>query len=168
MAAKLFGAVLIILSAALCGIFYSQLPMRRYKNLIAVASCLEILENEIDFSADAIDEIFNRISRLTGIDCIFKTAADMGREISAGERWKRAVERDREALCLKKEDCEIIKLLAAELGTTGKDGQIKSIRHVRALLDKQIIEAEEDYKKSAKLYRSLGIAGGIFIAILLF
>lgn len=168
MAVKLFGAVLIIISGAVCGFLRSQIPCRRYKSLRAVYTCLEILENEIDFSLDSIGRIFMRISKLCEMDYLFKTAAEFSGEISVGERWKRAVDKDSEAMCLKKEDCETIKLLSQELGTCGREEQIKNIRHVKALLDKQIITAEEDYKKSAKLYKSLGVAGGIFIAILLF
>lgn len=168
MAVKLFGAVLIIISGAVCGFLRSQIPCRRYKSLRAVYTCLEILENEIDFSLDSIGRIFMRISKLCEMEYIFKTAVELDEEMTVGQRWKRAVDKDSEAMCLKKEDCEIIKLLSQELGTCGREEQIKNIRHVKALLDKQIITAEEDYKKSAKLYKSLGVSGGIFIAILLF
>lgn len=168
MAYRLFGAILIIISTSVCGYLYSLHPQKRYKNLTMICACLEIFENEVGFSNDTICTIFKRIANLSHFSYLFQTAAEIDEEMSAAKRWKYAIEHDCEKMCLEKGDTEILKLLSCELGTTGKEGQIKSIRHIKTLLERQAISAEEECTKNIKMYRGLGVAGGIFVAILLF
>lgn len=165
---KIIGAILIIASTTLYGFVRAGIPDKRHKSLIMIASALELLENEIMFTSDYIDNVFLRIAKLIDSDCLFKTTVSLQEDISAGIRWKKAVLADKDKLCLKNEDCEIISLLASNLGMCDKEGQIKNIQHVKALLQKQINLADEENKKSAKLYKSLGISAGIFAAIILF
>ena len=167
MQAKIFGAILIIVSTALYGFRYSLLPYKRYKNLIMMQTGLDILENEILFSSDYIDDIFLRISRLLKCEQIFKTAAEFSKDISIGKRWEKALKKDRDKLNFTSEDCEVLSLLGAELGITDKDGQIKNIKHIKSLVNKQVSDAQAEYKKSSKLFKSLGIALGAFMVILL-
>lgn len=164
---KLLGAVLIIASTSFYGYYLSLIPLKRHKNLVKILSGIEILENEIAFSKDVIDEIFFKIAALIDCDCIFKTAAERKDEECLSMRWRRAVYTDREKLCFKMSDCEIISMLGAELGITDVEGQIKNILHIKELLKKQIEESLEEKKKASRLYKSMGVALGVFTSVLL-
>lgn len=167
MGGKLLGAVLIILSTSIYGYYLSLIPQKRYKNLVKILSGIEILENEITFSKDTIDEIFLKVAALIECDCIFKTVATRKDEECLAKRWKRAVYSDREKLCFKLGDCEVISMLGAELGITDVQGQIKNILHIKELLKKQIEESLDEKKKTSRLYKSMGIALGVFASVLL-
>ena len=53
------------------------------------------------------------------------------------------------------------------MGKLIRHGQISEIELVNNFLDKQIQNAEEIRSKNEKLYKSLGIIGGLAIAIIL-
>ena len=55
-----------------------------------------------------------------------------------------------------------------KLGKTDLEGQLSHIELYRALFQKQIKEAEDDAQKKSRLYRTLGIFGGVSAAILIF
>ena len=58
-------------------------------------------------------------------------------------------------------------MLGKMLGKTDKSGQISEIELVSNFLDKQINDAEEMKTKNEKLYKTLGVLGGLTIAIIL-
>ncbi|MCI8519503.1 MAG: hypothetical protein HFJ51_05495 [Clostridia bacterium] len=47
------------------------------------------------------------------------------------------------------------------------DGQLSEIELIERFIDEQIALAEEEQKKNAKLYKSLGAIAGLAIAIIL-
>lgn len=164
---KLLGAVFIIASTSIYGYCLSLIPAKRYKNLVKILSGIEILENEITFSKDTIDEIFIKIATLIECDCIFRTVTQRNKGECLFKGWKRAVFQDKEKLCLKASDCEVISMLGAELGITDVQGQIKNILHIKELLKKQIEESLDEKKRTSRLYKSMGVALGVFAAVLL-
>ena len=159
---------MVILSCMAFGFYRSSVPLKRRKNLAVIDNGLEILENEIDFSREYIDVLLKRIAECTGNCPLFCEAAKNGSGSSAGQRWRASVNKTKSIMCLNAEDCEILIILASELGITGRDAQINSIRHVRSLLKLRLREAQDECRTSVKLYRGLGAAAGIFLAVLLF
>ena len=168
MAIKFFGAVLIIASCIMLGFHVSSVPLKRKRSLSAIDNCLEILENEIEFSKDYIDIIISRICSQADRCPVFKEVLKDKDCIPIGVRWKNAVKKTKSAMCLNDEDCEVLSVLSSELGITGRDAQLASIRHVRTLLKLRIRDAESQCLSSVKLYRGLFTAAGIFLAVLLF
>ncbi len=164
---KIIGSVLIISGTTVYGLSRALLLYKRYKNLLKISSGLTIMENEINFTCDCMDNILSRISSIIEMNEIFYTASVMSHDITLNQRWKAAVQKDSGSLKLTKHDCEIISLLGAELGMTDRSGQIKNINHIKALIDIQTTEAKEEYDKQSKMIRGLGITAGIFIVIML-
>lgn len=168
MAIKLFGAVLIMLSCLAFGFYRSSIPLKRKRFLTVIDNGLEILENEIGFSGEYINVLLKRIAQCTDNCPLFAEAAKNGDGRSIGSRWKSAVIKTKNAMHLNTEDCEILMILAPELGITGRDAQINSIRHARTLLKLRFRDASDECQKTVKLYRGLGAAAGIFLSVLLF
>lgn len=168
MAIKLFGAVLVMLSCIIFGFYRSSIPLKRKKSLAIIDNGLEILENEIEFSCDYIDVILSRISQNTGKSALFEEFAASDKSIPVGIRWKNAVMKSKAPLCLSEADCEVLIFLSPELGITGRDAQLNSIRHARTLLKLRIRNSQTECQTTVKLYRGLGAAAGIFLAVLLF
>ena len=61
----------------------------------------------------------------------------------------------------------MLKGLSSLLGQVDLEGQISKIKLVDNFLDEQINKAEEECKKSTKMYRTLGVVLGLVIVIIL-
>lgn len=140
---------------------------KRRNSLIKIRMALSILETEIVFSSYHLKEVFKRISRISDMEKLFMSVAENMEDMGIGNAWQYAVDKNRKEMGLKKEDAEILKTLSTRLGMSDREQQVKNIRHTDALILKALTEAEEEYKKSAKLYRSMGVLGGLFLIILM-
>jgi len=68
---------------------------------------------------------------------------------------------------LDKTDREIIKSVGLSLGNSDIRGQLSMLEANSALLCRNADEAREQYIKKGKLYRSCGVLGGLFAAIMI-
>ena len=164
---KFAGAVLIILGTGIFGYFEAEKYNKRYKNLLKIDSCFSFLENEIEYSNASLDEIFLKIYRVTGFEKIFKSASYNIKFFELEKAWEKAVLDDKKYLCMEKSDVEILLMFGEELGKTNRKGQIKNIKYLKTLLYKNINDAHQKCKKEARLKRSISLALGILVSILL-
>lgn len=68
---------------------------------------------------------------------------------------------------LDKSDVEILTDFSKNLGATDWENQKKNFEHIENDMQSAICAAKENYTKKAKMYRTLGVLGGLFVAILL-
>lgn len=164
---KLIGGFMIILGTSLFGFLKAKIPHERYINLLKISSGFTMMENEINYTSDCIDEIFKRISDAIEMDEIFMTFVREENEISSGTKWINAINKDAKILGLTKSDADILKMFASELGMTDRCGQIKNIKHIKALLENCINEAYQEVMRQSKMIKGVGVSVGVFIVILL-
>lgn len=164
---KIIGGGIVFLSGLLWGLCKSHRLLKREQSLKNIISALYMLEGEIVFASNKLKTAFYRISDLTPCKELFSVAAKNMENLSSYEAWKKAIDETAAAMCLTEKDAETVKLLGAELGLSDKEQQQKNIRHISTLLGVAANEAYDEYISSAKMYRSIGIFGGLFIAILL-
>ena len=164
---KLLGAAMIFFAGMLWGSGRANALLLREKALNDIITALEMLEGEIVFSSNKLKTAFERISKISSCGDLFKKAAEEMENAHVYVAWANAVDAQKKSLCLSKRDAETVKILANELGRSDKEQQVKNIRHVSSLLKAAASEAREEYITSAKMYRSCGICGGLFIAVLL-
>ena len=86
-------------------------------------------------------------------------------ELPAGKAWVEALESQNTNL--KKEDIEVLKGLSNLLGKVDVEGQVSEIELVDNFLNTQIEKAEEESKKSEKMYKVLGVTIGLAMVIVL-
>ncbi len=164
---KLLGAGLIFLSGMMWGMYKAKILADRERSLKSIITALGMLESEILFSSNRLKTALLSIADMSSCRNLFKEAADKMEDESVFNAWTQAVNKVKKEMCLTEKDAEIVGLLGAELGKSDKEQQIRNIRHVTALLNTAALEAHGEYLTSAKMYRSLGISGGLFLAILL-
>ncbi len=134
---KLLGLLLIItVSAAIGFIKSSQLHMRCKKLNMFKKSILEFKER-LRLSYGELDRIKDKC---------FKTPIDYSGLYSS--------------------DCEIIESMFREIASLDRESAYNRCLLAAELLNKQIDDAESQYKELGKLYKSIGVLGGIFICIL--
>lgn len=165
---KLFGASIIFIFSTAWGYISSQIPYKRYKNLLKIISCLNTMKNEIRFSQDYIDDILLKVSKICEFDFIFKTTTTFDKTIPISKRWKQALTYDAPSLKLSTQDCEALIGFGAELGMTDKEGQLKNIENTVSILNTLQVSAKDEYEKMSKLKKGLGLSLGLFTIILLY
>lgn len=164
---KLLGAAAIILAGTLWGVKKSSLLLKRENSLKNILTALGMLESEVVFSSHKLKTAFLNISKLAPCEGLFSEAAKNLSSRSALKAWNDAADFAAERLCLNKKDLETVKLLGSEIGMSDKEQQLRNLRRIEKLLEVCVEEAHTEYISSAKMYRSLGLFAGLFVAVLL-
>lgn len=163
------GIILIMLlfSSSYIGILVSKKYPNRVKELKEIKTLLTIFSTKIKLTYEPIPQIFEEIGNKekSNINEIFKTASKNMKELPAGKAWVKALENQNTNL--KKEDIEVLKGLSNLLGKVDIEGQVNEIELVDNFLNTQIGKAEEESKKSEKMYKTLGITVGLAMVIIL-
>lgn len=163
---KFAGAVFIILSASYIGFYRAEILRKRLMYLKNIKVSLNILESEISFSQNVLTRVFIRIDGIIDTNGLFSRAAEKMSRTGVKKAWCEAV--DSSDMYLKKQDKEALYIFGEGLGMSDKDNQLKNIRHTKDMIDSLLKEAENEYEKNAKLYRSAGFLTGLFFAVLLY
>lgn len=146
----------------------SQIPYKRYKNLLKIISCLNTMKNEIRFSQDYIDDVLIKVSKICEFNFIFKTATTFDKTLPVSKRWKQALICDAPSLKLSSQDFEALISFGAELGMTDREGQLRNIENTMSILNTLQVSAKDEYEKMSKLKKGLGLSLGLFTIILLY
>lgn len=172
MVIKLINSCIIILFSTLIGLELAKGYVARAKELSALQGALSRLETEILHYATNLPEALIRIGEsirggsgklfsLTGQTLIDKT------KFTVAEAWNSALEQLKADLCLQQEDIDILQRFGDQLGNSDKEGQARFIRLTQLQLREEEKKARAIREKYNRMYRSLGLLGGIALAILL-
>lgn len=164
---KFIGALMVVLSGALWGLLKSKGLKEREKSIENIITALGMLESEIAFSSHRLKYAMEHISRVCFCNGLFSKAAEKIGNMPVYLAWQSAVDDTKSGLGISEKDAEIIKILGSELGMSDKEQQMRSIKYVVSLLNEAKNDAHNEYVLYAKMYRSIGVFGGLFVAVLL-
>lgn len=162
---RLTGALFIISACGLWGFLKAENMKKRIDNLGKIISALTLLENEITYGKRNIKKAMKSIGDIQNLP-LFIHAAEKMDQYSAGEALCNAL-KTKDTFLLGT-DNEILEIMAEDLGKTDTRSQIKSIEYAKCRLESVKKTAEEEYIKSGRLYRSMGILVGTMAVIILF
>jgi stage III sporulation protein AB len=166
---KIMGCVLVIASSVLLGIYYSFRDGYRISDLLEIKKAFILLKSEISYSAALPEALWSISERLEGAASgFFKRAGGGLSEKSAGESaeiWRDALKESLSHSHLTADDLQCLERLGETLGGLGKTAQTDGIDMAITYVDGKINELRESEAKNKKLYRSVGIAGGLLITI---
>lgn len=165
--AKLMGAAAILAGAWLFAAGLSSGLKKRRDSLGAFCRALVMLEGEISYCANCIQKALENISESVSLPGFFeRVCADIPKR-GIRRAWCDALAECRVPLGLTEEDVKILAALAAELGISDRENQIKNIRYVLSRLEPERAAAEERFRTLSRLYRSLCMFSGLAAVILL-
>ncbi len=169
---KWIGALLILLAAASLGNRQAARQRRRVLELEEFRLALRLLSAEIGYTATplprALKEVIPRLGRREVRDFFREAAGRLAMEgENAGGAWSYATEKSRVNLALEEADRLAILRAAAGLGGLGRVDQVKQLEMAEAELAKLAAEAAEGLAGREKMWRYLGVLGGITVVILL-
>lgn len=167
---KFLGTALVFTACLGLGISKTDELKERVKYLESMHNSIIILENEIRFSQTVLISVFEKISldSYGVIKQLFKQTALLAKD-STGEPlssvWREVTKKL--SADLNKDDIPLINEFSEYLGNYDVDGQIRGFQHYERKLAQAEQCAKETYEKNKKLYKSLGVYGGILITALL-
>ncbi len=142
----------------------------RYRELEGIRAGLRALVTEIEYARKPLPRAWRDLAEAYGGPCasLFSSAADAfgGEEAeTAGAAWMAALHRS--DLHLTRQDWRILASLGGVLGVSGGADQVDHLRAVDERLGEQMKEARRHSRRRGKLSRSLGLLGGVLLAVIL-
>lgn len=169
---KGIGALLILASAAGIGASFSNDLKGRCMELRLLKQMIYMLRGEIKYTKTPLPEAFASIAvRMkepfgSFLEELAKQLASLENQ-SFGELWNNQIKAQLSGSHLKREDKEQLGGLGEVLGYLDMEMQLSSIDLYLEQLELRIQDAQRAAQTKQKLYQSLGVAGGIFLVILL-
>lgn len=168
---KIVGSFIVFISCSLLGYTHAKTYAKRPEELKVLQTLLQIFENEISFLSNVLKDAFEKVASCTdsSVAVFFEVAVEnLSDGLCASEAWTKAVKENIYKTNLNSEDENIIISFGKMLGSSDLEGQIKNIRLTVNQLKIQEQKAEELRSKNERMYKNLGILGGLAIIILLF
>lgn len=169
---KIAGSVLVMLAClGYAGGLLRQMSRRRD----ILRSCLEMTEllaGEIRYERAPVAEALRRIcGRLDGdLETVIRGIADRLEEGGYGsmeEVWDAGFLREKEKLPLTKEELDGVREIGKNLGFLDLAVQIDHLAGCRERLGRNLDKVQRELDEKRRLYRSLGLAAGIFVILIL-
>jgi stage III sporulation protein AB len=166
---KITGCVLVLASSVLLGFYYSLKDGYRIAELLEIKKALILLKAEIAYSTTIPEALLSISDRLEGaVSGFFRLAGSGLKEKSAGESselWRKALKESSVFSHLVNEDIQCLERLGATLGGLGKTAQTDGADMAIMYIDAKTEELRKNEDKNKKLYRGVGVAGGLLITI---
>lgn len=157
--------LLLFASSSYIGSLIAKKYQARVRELKEMKTSLAVFATKIKLTYEPIPQIFKELGNKeqNNISHIFQTASEKMKQLPAGQAWLETLEKTNTNL--KKEDIEVLKGLSNLLGKVDLEGQVSEVELVDHFLDKQIEIAQEESKKSVKMYKTLGVTVGLAMVI---
>ncbi|UZQ86139.1 stage III sporulation protein AB [Thermoclostridium stercorarium] len=155
----------------MAGFTYSRFLTERIEYIREIQSFLMELENEIHYMGRPLGEALSQyarnrtssLSEFTGR--VYEISINEGNGIDAA--WRKGIEEFRKRWPMDQEEWNLLSQMGEVLGKTDRAGQSSFIKMMREKFAVQEKKAEEDRIRKEKLYRDLGILGGLAIVLVL-
>ena len=169
---RIIASAAIVMGGGYIGLLFSSRLATRVAQIEQFICALTQIEFNISFLKMPITKaLFAASSSNEGtVGRIFAEVAEQIKalNISPSVAFERAVLKNRDCLCVLKEDMEIISEFAKNLGRGDVDSEVNNIRAACAKLKLAKERAVGDLEGRGKLWRGMGMLGGMFLVILLF
>jgi stage III sporulation protein AB len=169
---KIGGALLMVISSVILGFYYAAREMLRIKELMEFKKALLILASEIEYTAAPLFEAAANISKRADkpASAFFADFAS-GLAENSGETvyrlWESAVEKHKRRYSLAEEDWEALLAFGKTLGYLDKKMQLNAIDFTNRYIDEKTAALQVGCDKNKRMYRSLGMLGGVLAAVVL-
>ena len=156
---KILGAALISFSGFSIGCMYVQRLKLRRDFLREFSVFLSSLSTAVRYRSADIAVLVNSCGELFSLP-----ENDYSRPFS--QMWQSSIADFKKRRCLSNADMALLKEFGEGLGTTDVEGQLNHIALYQGLFSKQQSGAEDDIIQKSKLYKSLGLFGGVSAALM--
>ena len=169
---KIAGAVMILLASSLLGFLYSREVERKLNTLYEIQRILIMLKGEITYHKAPAAEAFCEVSKHVKepfSNFFYNTAMelDQGFGKTIEQIWQECCDTELKELIIAGEDRKTFREFGACMGYLDAQMQISSIGLYSEKLDVRIKESERGIREKQKIFKCMGIMGGIFLILLI-
>lgn len=169
---RFLGTFILLFSCIGTGMCMERTERRRISQLEELIRSMDYLKGEISFARTTIPEAMEQMSQRSNppFDHLFSRLARELRRFPGkgfGEVLHLVLEQERGTWNLTSEDVNLFYQACSNLGYLDKEMQVHILERCMKDLGRTCDELSQQLPQKAKLYRSLGILGGIFLIILL-
>lgn len=166
---KIIGTVLIEIGAAGYGFWLAAQYGMRLRVLEQLRQMIFLLKGQILYANAPLGEAFETVGRRTegALAELFLNSAkriQLQQGESFAKIWREEVEK---TFSIEKADRQMVVSLGEHLGFLDRQMQERTILLYLEQLDLKLEELRSHKQERCRLYRSLGVMGGLFVAILL-
>lgn len=167
MSLRILGAIMIVGATSVYGYMLVSDIKKRLNELLEMKRIMFLLKSETGYNAAPIKEALYNISKRTSTKytMIFKKIYDSN-EVNIGEVWKREWKSGLEKFHLSQEEKEEIINLSDSMGLQDVKSQNAQFDLYLLKLEESIKELTEEIPKKNKVYKCVGIGGGVILAII--
>ncbi|MCL2376045.1 MAG: stage III sporulation protein AB [Defluviitaleaceae bacterium] len=166
---RILGGILICASCGLLGLYMGYRGVVRARHLAEFKQSLLLLKSEIEFAAYALPQAFANVSQRAGdslADFYMSLSRRVEEKISLDDAWNVGL-KELKNNHLAKEDLQVVCNLGKSLGSIDSEVQIKAIDMAIIAIDDILARVNDQNAKEGKMYRRLGILGGVLITVVL-
>lgn len=170
---KLIGACLTLAACGNLGFTWAGIYEKRPRQIKALEGALQLLETEIIYGATPLPEAMAEVAVRCDPEVagLFRGTARELRTMegaTGGEAWQRAIDDFFPETALNKQDIHILRRLGSSLGISDREDQAKHLKLTKSQLANAAAQAEMNAKKSATVYRYLGVLGGLLLVLVVY
>jgi len=169
---RIVGAAAVMVGSVGLGLYYAAKEGFRVQDLLEFKKALLILSSEIEYMRSPLAVACANIAKRT--DCgaqhlfeHFSNALTAGEGETAYQLWLTSMEATKEKAFLAPEDWAVIEGFGKTLGYLDKHMQQNAITYAVSYIDEKAAAIQAQSDKNKRMYRSLGVIGGLLITIIL-
>ena len=169
---RIVGALAIIGGSIGLGMYYSAKESFRAKELTEFKKALLILSSEIEYMRSPLTIACTNIAKRTAANISYlftefseSLASNEGE--TAYQLWVSAIDSIKEKSFLTPEDWDVVESFGKTLGYLDMNMQINAINYAVNYIDNKTSELQLQSSKNKRMYRSLGVIGGMLVTVVL-
>ena len=166
------GALALIASCAALGFYLAAQEGFRVKDLQEFKKALMILSSEIEHMRAPLPIACANIAKRTKepVSALFASFSSMltnNKGETAYQLWAQALEEQKKRTYLATEDWDVIEGFGKTLGYLDKQMQQSAIAQAVDYINEKTTSLQSQSEKNRRMYRSLGIIGGLLLVVVL-
>lgn len=170
MTVKLVGAVLVLISATAIGFLLSMQIKEQEQWLVDIKMSLFLLEGELEYHQIPLPEALHLTGKKHGgrMQKFYLCTAEKlekKEEGPLGYLWEKTAEEVLKSVPLKKEQKEGFMEIGRYLAEADSNVRKNALEFYFSRLEEEIVCIRETGREKARLYRILGLLGGIFLLV---
>lgn len=169
---KLLGVFFIMFSSILCGIKKANSYKEHYEELLYLKRVFIMIRGEIRYNIGTLSEVFFSVGKKLK-DVYRESFLELSDRLLGGsgtvfrDEWENVVISGLKECKLWEKDLEMLREVGENMGYLDMEMQLGFIDLYLEKLEEEIINGRAELKTNMKLYKVLGVMGGMLISILI-